>query len=80
VEDRDGELLRSGRLSSRNDIEIDGLFFRLTGVKMADTTLTLTFEDREIAVATYLQQADQAGTEYQPSQDHPSCVRAAVDS
>jgi hypothetical protein len=50
VEDRDYALLTSGRLSSRNDIEIDGLFFRLAQVSIDGTTITLTFEDREIAV------------------------------
>lgn len=50
IEDRDFNLLNSGRLSARNDIEIDGLFFRLVGVAISGQTLTLTFEDREIAV------------------------------
>jgi hypothetical protein len=50
VEDRDYTLLKSGRLSSRNDIEIDGLYFRLVGVNLSGTTITLTFEDREISV------------------------------
>jgi len=51
VIDRDWKLLRSGRLSSRNDVEIDGLFFRLKGVRMSgNSNLELTFEDREVAV------------------------------
>jgi hypothetical protein len=50
VEDRDRVLLRSGRLSQRNDIEIDGLFFRLVAVGKDGSTLTLTFEDREISI------------------------------
>jgi cell wall-associated NlpC family hydrolase len=50
VEDRDRILLRSGRLSARNDIEIDGLFFRLTSVEKGGDVLTLAFEDREVSV------------------------------
>ena len=50
VEDRDGLLLNSGKLSSRNDIEIDGLYFRLVSVSKAGVELTLTFEDREITL------------------------------
>lgn len=50
VEDRDYALLNSGRLSSRNDISIDGLWFRLAQVTKSGTTLELAFEDREIAV------------------------------
>ena len=48
--DRDRVLLRSGRLSSRNDIEIDGLYFRLSAVRKTGDILELTFEDREIAL------------------------------
>jgi cell wall-associated NlpC family hydrolase len=50
VTDRDRVLLRSGRLSQRNDIEIDGLFFRLTSVDKSGDTLTLAFEDREVSI------------------------------
>jgi len=50
VEDRDRALLNSGLLSSRNDIEIDGLYFRLVSVRKDGPELTLTFEDREIAL------------------------------
>lgn len=50
VNDRDFALLKSGRLSHANDIEIDGLFFRLVAVNLSGYTLTLTFEDRAIAV------------------------------
>jgi hypothetical protein len=50
VEDRDRVLLRSGRLVHANDIEIDGLFFRLVSVDKNASTLTLTFEDREVAL------------------------------
>jgi hypothetical protein len=50
VLDRDRLLLRSGRLSSRNDIEIDGLFFRLASVRKQGDILELIFEDREVAI------------------------------
>lgn len=50
VEDRDGLLLNSGKLSSRNDIEIDGLYFRLVSVSKSGIELTLTFEDREVTL------------------------------
>lgn len=50
VTDIDHRLLRSGKLSSGQDIEIDGLFFRLVQVSKQDVGLTLTFEDREVAV------------------------------
>lgn len=50
VQDQDRLLLRSGRLSSKNDTEIDGLFFRLAGVKKNGSALSLIFEDRDIAV------------------------------
>lgn len=50
VYDRDFTLLRSGRLSARNDTQIDGLYFRLKGVNMTGHTMTLTFEDREVAI------------------------------
>lgn len=50
VVDQDDALLNSGRLSSRNDTEIDGLFFRLVGVAKAGNILTLTFEDREVVL------------------------------
>jgi murein DD-endopeptidase MepM/ murein hydrolase activator NlpD len=50
VEDRNYTLLRSGRLSSRNDIELDGLYFRMFSVEKQDTALTLTFLDREVAL------------------------------
>ena len=50
VTDRDRVLLRSGRLSQRNDIEVDGLYFRLTSVDKSGDTLTLAFEDREVSL------------------------------
>ena len=50
VFDRDRALLRSGRLSAKNDTEIDGLYFRLKAVRKNGDNLELTFEDREVAV------------------------------
>jgi len=50
VEDRDRTLLNSGLLSSRNDIEIDGLYFRLVSVRKDGPELTLSFEDREVSL------------------------------
>lgn len=50
VQDRDRVLLKSGRLSARNDIEIDGLFFRLTSVQKQGDELILAFEDREVTL------------------------------
>lgn len=44
------EILRSGLLNSRLDIQLDGLWFRLVKVEKQDDDLILTFEDREIAV------------------------------
>jgi hypothetical protein len=50
VEDRDRVLLRSGFLTKWTDVQIDGLWFRLVSVSKSADVLTLTFEDREIAV------------------------------
>lgn len=50
VLDRDRKLLRSGRLAKNTDVKIDGLWFRLVAIDKNDDQLTLTFEDREIAV------------------------------
>lgn len=50
VNDYDRAMLRSGLLSSKLDIEIDGLWFRLRQVKKSGDNLILVFEDREIAV------------------------------
>ena len=50
VFDKDRALLQSGRLSSKNDIEIDGLYFRLKAVRKNGDVLELTFEDREVAL------------------------------
>ena len=48
--DRDREIFRSGRLTEKADIMIDGLWFRLVNVQKRGDTLTLTFEDREVAI------------------------------
>lgn len=50
ITDYDRALLTSGLLSSKLDVELDGLWFRLSGVDKSGDELTLTFEDREIAV------------------------------
>lgn len=47
--DDDREVLRSGLLSSALDMEIDGLWWRLTRVEKSGDTLRLEFETREIA-------------------------------
>lgn len=44
------EVLRSGLLNSRLDIQLDGLWFRLVKVGKIDDKLDLTFEDREVAI------------------------------
>lgn len=50
INDYDRKVLRSGLLVEKLDVQIDGLWFRLTTVDKSDDSLTLTFEDREIAV------------------------------
>lgn len=52
INDWDRALERSGLLSQRIDVQIDGLWFRLVGADKSGSTdeLTLTFEDREIAI------------------------------
>jgi len=50
VNDYDRALLTSGLLSNALDVQIDGLWFRLAGVDKSGDSLTLTFEDREIAI------------------------------
>lgn len=48
--DRDRKIFRSGRLNEKTDILLDGLWFRLVSVEKNDDALTLTFEDREVAI------------------------------
>jgi hypothetical protein len=48
--DPDSTLLNSGLLTSKTDIKVDGLYFRLAHVEKSGDDLTLTFEDREVAV------------------------------
>jgi hypothetical protein len=50
VVDHDRLLLRSGRLSKRADVEVDGLWFRLVSVLKSGDSVDLVFEDREIAI------------------------------
>jgi hypothetical protein len=50
IDDYDRNVLTSGYLYNKLDVTIDGLWFRLTGVDKSGDELTLTFEDREIAV------------------------------
>src|SRR5215831_1732756 len=50
INDYDRAVLTSGNLNNKLDVQIDGLWFRLVGVDKSGDSLTLTFEDREIAV------------------------------
>jgi len=50
INDYDRALLKSDQLANRLDVQIDGLWFRLTGCDKSGDQLTLTFEDREIGV------------------------------
>lgn len=50
INDHDRAVLRSGTLNNRLDIELDGLWFRLVKVEKDGDRLSLTFEDREIAI------------------------------
>lgn len=50
INDYDQAVLNSGLLYNKLDVQLDGLWFRLSGCDLQDDELTLTFEDREIAV------------------------------
>jgi hypothetical protein len=52
IDDDQNSLLNSGTLSSALDVQLNGLWFRLVKVERVagERTLTLTFEDREIAI------------------------------
>lgn len=50
VNDYNRELLRSSLLVEKVDVQIDGLWFRLAAVDKNDDEITMTFEDREIAI------------------------------
>src|SRR5215471_9757703 len=50
INDYDRELLQSGLLSNKLDVQVDGLWFRLRSVEKSGDNVTLHFEDREIAV------------------------------
>lgn len=50
INDYDRALLRSDLLTHKLDVQIDGLWFRLTAVDKNGDELTLTFEDREVSI------------------------------
>ena len=50
LNDRYGNIARSGFLGNKTDINIDGLWFRLVKVGKTGNQLQLTFESREVAV------------------------------
>jgi hypothetical protein len=50
VRDRDRHVWTSGYIAAQVDTEIDGLWFRLKGYDKTGDDVTLTFEDREVAV------------------------------
>lgn len=50
VDDAHRDLLRSGYISKQVDVEIDGLWWRLTQFKKNGDAISLIFEEREIAV------------------------------
>lgn len=50
VLDRDRKLLNGGGVAHGVDVNVDGLWFRTTGFDKSQDTITLGFEDREVAV------------------------------
>jgi hypothetical protein len=50
VNDPNNDILNSGFLTNRTDIEIDGLYFRLRQVQKQGNVLSLIFEDREVSL------------------------------
>jgi cell wall-associated NlpC family hydrolase len=50
VNDPNNEIANSGMLTNKSDINVDGLYFRLAHVEKQGDALTLTFEDREVAL------------------------------
>ena len=50
VSDKDRVLMHSPFLKSKVDTEVDGLWFRLVSVAKESDDITLTFEDREVAI------------------------------
>lgn len=50
INDYDRVVLKSGILTEKMDVQIDGLWFRLTTVDKQEDELVLTFEDREVAI------------------------------
>lgn len=57
--DRDRTLLQSGYLGDKLDVNVDGLWFRMTSISKSGNQITLIFEDREVALLrTYPKQGD----------------------
>lgn len=50
INDFDRKFMRSNLLKEGLDVEIDGLWFRLTAVDKNDDSLNITFQDREIEI------------------------------
>jgi hypothetical protein len=50
VSDADKKLSGSGQLANKVDTKVDGLWFRLVAAEKMGPELTLTFEDREVAL------------------------------
>jgi hypothetical protein len=50
IDDYDRDVFTSYLLTERFDVEIDGLWFRLTTVEKQGDRITLTFQDREIEI------------------------------
>lgn len=50
LSDDDRSILNSGLLSSKLDVQLDGMWFRLAGIDKQDDETTIISEDREIAV------------------------------
>jgi hypothetical protein len=52
-DDLDRTIQNSGRLGKKVDVNVNGLWFTLVGVRKAGRSLTLTFEEREVNVLRY---------------------------
>lgn len=50
LSDDDGTILNSGLLTNKLDVQLDGVWFRFASLDDNDSELTMTFEDREIAI------------------------------
>jgi hypothetical protein len=53
IDDKDKQVLKSGKLGRKVDVNVDGLWFTLVSVKKSGRQLTLTFEEREVNVLRY---------------------------